>query len=863
MKFKKILSLLTAAAMTISLGITSVSADTTEAAVQSTTTVAKVKIGTTAATTHTTLEDAIKAANNAPKKATVTLTSNASIDKTLVLTKEVTLDLGAYTITNNSQGEAICVAFGKGTATVKATSGGITSIGEPCFVIKGDSVAYEEIKAATTGTPSAAQINVNGGKYDSGKANEAIAFSTDAPENCQLRINNNSTNGTNIFGGINLDSGTKHRSTRIYGSKTVIESSCRYTINAGKSSGVEISDGATIESYGDYAIYAPQGSTVTVNKAFLHIYGNRGLYADGGAIEFTTKASNGELYAEGTNTQYIFDAANGGSVTVTGGGKYYMKNASNVFGNGVTIKRGTYYLENASNVFADNEVRTTISGGNFHGTPKTIDAVKERIAAGSENAVNTFPVATVVAKISDTKTYTTLAEAFAAAANGDTITLVDDADITAGNITVDGIGVTLNLNGHGVSAANTEAGNIDVTNGGKLTLTGNGTIRSTNKGTHKCLVDVTKGSEFVMESGSIKDSFEDPLNNGSFAVGVWDDSTFTMNGGEIEAGWYCAATNGTTDGANAVLNINNGKLVSTMDYAIYAPAINGVVNVTGGTIEGAAGAIALNRGTLNVTGGTLISTNTGDTGSKYNDGTCNMHNSVIDFGSKYEGGITATISAGELAASNGAYLFRFADYDVKSSDAKYYGVDLKITDGTFTADDNKLFKCGDKYDAAKSDIAISGGTFSSNIADEHNEFVADRYVCAKNTNGTYTVKERTEFGNVAVMTHSNGKLTLLSGINFLDYRNAGFIVDFGDSKATVDTTVVYENVKAGVDEKTAKDFGTNYIFGAKITLPDTFKTGEHTLTITPFANVLNKSEQIKAAAATNVNISNTDATVSE
>ena len=856
MKFKKILSLLTAAAMTLSLGITSVSADTTD-----TTTVASVKIDKIK-TKYTTLKEAIAAANEASSTATVTLTSNASIDKTLVLTKEVTLDLGAYTITNNSQGEAICVAFGKGNVLVKATSGGITSIGKPCFVIKGDSEAYKEIKAATKegSLPAVAQLKVTGGTYDSGKDNVAIAFATDAPENCQLLINNTTSSGahyTTITGGINLDSGKEHRITKIQG-KTTVTSSCEYAINAGKSSKLEISTKSTINSYGTYAIYAPQGSAVTVNQAYLHIHGNRGLYADGGAITFA--ASNGGLYAEGTNTQYIFDAANRGSVTVTGGGEYYMKNASNVFGNGVTIKRGTYYLENASNVFADNEVRTTISGGKFHGTPKTIDAVKERIAAGSENAVNTFPV---VAKISDTKTYTTLAEAFAAAANGDTITLVDDADITAGNITVDGIGVTLNLNGHGVSAANTEAGNIDVTNGGKLTLTGNGTIRSTNKGTHKCLIDVTKGSKFVMESGSIKDSFEDPLNNGSFAVGVWDGSTFTMNGGEIEAGWYCAATNGTTDGANAVLNINNGKLVSTMDYAIYAPAINGVVNVTGGTIEGAAGAIALNRGTLNVTGGTLISTNTGDTGSKYNDGTCNMHNSVIDFGSKYEGGITATISAGELAASNGAYLFRFADYDVKSSDAKYYGVDLKITDGTFTADDNKLFKCGDKYDAAKSDIAISGGTFSSNIADEHNEFVADRYVCAKNTNGTYTVKERTEFGNVAVMTHSNGKLTLLSGINFLDYRNAGFIVDFGDSKATVDTTVVYENVNADGDTKAASDFGTNYIFGAEITLPDTFKTGAHTLTITPFANVLNKSEQIKAAAATKVNISNTDATVSE
>lgn len=853
MKFKKILSLLTAAAMTLSLGITSVSADTTD-----TTTVASVKIDKIT-TKYTTLKEAIAAANEASSTATVTLTSDASIDETLVLTKGVTLDLSKHTITNNSQNEAIRVAFGKGNVLVNATTGGITSIGKPCFVIKGDSVAYEEIKAATTGTPSAAQLKVTGGTYDSGKDNVAIAFATDAPENCQLLINNTTSSGahyTTITGGINLDSGKEHKITRIQG-KTTVTSSCEYAINAGKSSKLEISTESTINSYGTYAIYAPQGSAVTVNQAYLNIYGNRGLYADGGAITFA--ASNGKLSVEGTNTQYIFDAANGGSITV-GGGVYDLKNASNVFGNGVTIKKGRYRLENASNVFADDKVRTIISGGKFHGTPKTIDAVKERIKEGSENAVDTFPV---VAKISDTKTYTTLAEAFAAATDGATITLVDDADVTTGNITVDGIGVTLNLNGHGVSAANTEAGNIDVTNGGMLTLTGNGTIQSTNKGTHKCLIDVTKDSEFVMESGSIKDSFEDPLNNGSFAVGVWDDSTFTMNGGEIEAGWYCAATNGTTDGANAVLNINNGKLVSTMDYAIYAPAINGVVNVTGGTIEGAAGAIALNRGTLNVTGGTLISTNTGDTGSKYNDGTCNMHNSVIDFGSKYEGGITATISAGELAASNGAYLFRFADYDVKSSDAKYYGVDLKITDGTFTADDNKLFKCGDKYDAAKSDIAISGGTFSSNIADEHNEFVADRYVCAKNTNGTYTVKERTEFGNVAVMTHSNGKLTLLSGINFLDYRNAGFIVDFGDSKATVDTTVVYENVNADGDTKAASDFGTNYIFGAEITLPDTFKTGAHTLTITPFANVLNKSEQIKAAAATKVNISNTDATVSE
>ena len=175
-------------------------------------------------------------------------------------------------------------------------------------------------------------------------------------------------------------------------------------------------------------------------------------------------------------------------------------------------------------------------------------------------------------------------------------------------------------------------------------------------------------------------------------------------------------------------------------------------------------------------------------------------------------------------------------------------------------------------DNTGSTISVSGGKFYNyNPAAAKTEptkptsFVADGCVATADANGDYTVAKREEnFGKVAVMTHGKGQLTLLSGINFLDYRNAGFIVDFGGGNTkTVDTTVVYENVTAGGDTKTAEDFGTKYIFGAEITLPDTFKTGAHTLTITPFANVLNKSEQIKAAAETKVNISNTDATVSE
>ena len=646
-----------------------------------------VRIGTDS---YTSLEAAIEAASSSD---TITLTSDVTIDETLVLNKKVTLDLNQYTITNNSQGEAICVT-GDSITVQASENGGITSPnGKQCFVIKGDS-----------DTDTAAVLTVRGGTYDSGEANEAISFDYNAPADCMLTIKNNIVNSktvhSNIIGGINLDTAIAHKTTAITYSK--ITSSCERTINAGKSP-FSIKTSSTINSKGTYAVYASKGSNVNV-CATLNFYGDCGLYADGGNIIMD---SNGTyLHIRGADTQYIFDTANGGNIS---------------------ISRGIYYLGNTSNVFAEN-IGQFISGGTFYGTKETLSTVDEHIIDGS-----TIKKTYYTAKIGDS--FYTPKEAFNAAKDGDTITLIDDASITGSNITVDGKSVTLDLNGHTISAANTTKGNIDVTNGGKLTLTGNGTIKSINTG-DLCLIDVKANSEFVMESGTVDAAFENPLTNGRHAVGLWKNSKFTMNGGEIKAGWYCAASNGA-DGTNAVINIKGGKLVSTMDYAIYAPAINGAVNVTGGTIEGAAGAVAMNRGTLNITGGTLISTNKGDTGSKYSDGTANMHNSVIDFGSKYEGGITASISGGELIGKDGAYIFRLADYDNDSQNSAYYGVNLAITDGTFNANGTDLFKFGDKYDASISNIAISGGTFDADVI----SYTPDGYIANANGDGTYSVKK--------------------------------------------------------------------------------------------------------------------------
>ena len=87
--------MLLSAAMVLSLGITSVSAAATN--------VATVKIGTKSKS-YTSLKEAVAAANAVPEgstKATITLKSNVPISDTLVFTRDVTLDLGTYKITNN------------------------------------------------------------------------------------------------------------------------------------------------------------------------------------------------------------------------------------------------------------------------------------------------------------------------------------------------------------------------------------------------------------------------------------------------------------------------------------------------------------------------------------------------------------------------------------------------------------------------------------------------------------------------------------------------------------------------------------------------------------------------------------------
>ena len=294
-----------------------------------------------------------------------------------------------------------------------------------------------------------------------GEDHEAISFDYKAPANCSLKIERNITGFVDIIGGINLDTDIRHRPTQI--KNATITSSCKNTINTGKSSLTIVE--ATINSKGRYAIYAPkapedpdQSAVIsTISNSELNLYGESGIYADGGTINMS---SGNTLNVLGADTKNILKTENGGTIDVIHG-LFYMNNASYLFGSGVNITGGTYYLENALNVFAENTGKT-ISGGTFNGPSAAMAEInKHKADAGTAETY------AKVAKIGENKYYGTLAEAFTAATDGKTIKLIDDAEITDTNIGVVASNVTLDLNGHDVSAANATTGSINVSNSGK------------------------------------------------------------------------------------------------------------------------------------------------------------------------------------------------------------------------------------------------------------------------------------------------------------------------------------------------------------------------------------------------------------
>ena len=291
---------------------------------------------------------------------------------------------------------------------------------------------------------------------------------------------------------------------------------------------------------------------------------------------------------------------------------------------------------------------------------------------------------------------TTRDELQSALDNGGTVSLTDDVDASANGLTVKK-DVTLDLNGHSLKVANSNATNIKIY-GATFTLmdstdtnkdgTGQGKIYTEvpyAKGTYETVaISVNSGAHFIMESGLIDtaSAFTDNSNQGQFAVGLNDgnatvDANITINGGHIKAGWYAVAGNGGCVSANHNITVNGGILESVADYAIYHPQ-SGTTTINDGIVYGYAGGIAINRGNLVVNGGTITSKGVGSTGT-WGDGTGKLANAAVNI------------------------------------NAKYGTTDVKLNNGRFIAEGNAISLIKDLNHP--STLTIAGGTYSSDISE--------------------------------------------------------------------------------------------------------------------------------------------------
>lgn len=326
----------------------------------------------------------------------------------------------------------------------------------------------------------------------------------------------------------------------------------------------------------------------------------------------------------------------------------------------------------------------------------------------------TLSVAQNVAQIG-TKGYATLQAAADAAKAGQTVTLINDVDLTTGsNLEVHKwLNIVLDMNGHSIKGANADDKNICVS-GGKLTLK-DSKENSTGKiyaetpyqdGVYdKPLVEVNNGGEFVMESGHINSV---PAGNHQFVIGAYYNSKVIINGGTIESGWY--AINGSNDEYQSpTITINGGTLVSTSSYAISHPQSGTLTIDNRAVVYGAGGAIDMKRGNLVVKGGIMTSKGKSNTG-KWGEGTGDPDKAALNFCAPY-GDVTATITGGTITAAGDAVL-----------------IDAQPTEGKTVT------------------LNIEGGKYSSDVS----KYCSSGYTTTPNADGTYTVAY---FGNVVLVVY--------------------------------------------------------------------------------------------------------------
>ena len=253
----------------------------------------------------------------------------------------------------------------------------------------------------------------------------------------------------------------------------------------------------------------------------------------------------------------------------------------NFTGNAVS---GTGYLiyDNTSNeialTYGENNVAETVdtTKGVYGGATKDVsDAVSKAV-----NGDTTEPAG--VAEVGGTG-YATLAEAIRAANTGDTVTLLDNIELTSAQ----SINKQLTLDLNGKTITSTAANTIKLVAGADLTVkdsAAGGKIANTNSRDAQTIYLSAANTTFTLESGTIEST---PNVTSIYSVAIANATkkacTVNINGGNVvtpeaaKDGRAIVAYNGMT------LNISGGTITGSL-HGVDAYS-GSTVNITGGTIS--------------------------------------------------------------------------------------------------------------------------------------------------------------------------------------------------------------------------------------------------------------------------------------
>ena len=415
-------------------------------------------------------------------------------------------------------------------------------------------------------------------------------------------------------------------------------------------------DGQTVRLLAD----VEQNTQLTINKSIT-------LDLNGKTIKNTE-----DIWGETANA--ILSITNGAKVTITGNGTIDAKENDcytiNVVKGNLTIENGTFYgnvsvvqveegtlsvkggtfdlhqkWEGSSKYlfncidseFTSGNAKVAISGGTFVGfdpnvsPEQKVDGKTPSFAAPgagiTKNEDGSFTAAAgMTAQILDkdgnsVKAYSTLAEAVAAAQDGQTVRLLADVEQNA-QLTIDK-SITLDLNGKTIKISGYTAEKAQVSVKGNLTIQNSseaqtGKICSDYTGTAGRVVSVENGGKLTIAGGTITTEGMSGLSGS--AVYIVSGAEVNMTGGAVKVDAKRGNVAMNVKGLTGVFTMSGGSVIAEAGDGTetYITAISGssgsTIQISAGTVSGPQALFARSSATT-ITGGSFTGSITVKNGS--------------------------------------------------------------------------------------------------------------------------------------------------------------------------------------------------------------------------------------------------------